>query len=59
MRDERARMRKPNGGRLLVRFPDGIGTFSFAPNPGALGLREVSERLGLRRAVNLGGSLVT
>ena len=44
-----ARMQKLNGGRLLGRF--------FAASRQRL--REVSGRLGLRRAVNLGGCLVT
>ena len=44
-----ARMQKLTGGRLLGRF--------FAASRQRL--REVSERLGLRRAVNLGGCLVT
>jgi len=52
-------MQKLTGGRLLGRFPDGIGTFSLAASPGAPGLREVTGRLGLRRAVNLSSCLVT
>jgi hypothetical protein len=44
-----ARMQKLNGGRLLGRF--------FAASRQRL--REATERLGLRRAVNLGGCLVT
>jgi hypothetical protein len=44
-----ARMQKLNGGRLLGRF--------FAASRHQL--RGGSERLGLRRAVNLGGCLVT
>jgi hypothetical protein len=48
-----ARMQKLYGGRLLGRFPDGIGTFRFAASPGAPGLKEVAERLELGRAVNL------
>ena len=44
-----ARMQKLNGGRLLGRF--------FAASRERL--REVSKRLGLRRAVNLGGLLLT
>jgi hypothetical protein len=52
-----ARIQKLNGGRLLGRLPDGIGTFSSAASRQRL--REVTQRLGLRRAVNLGGCLVT
>jgi hypothetical protein len=59
MRDEKGRVQKLNRGTPLGRSPDGIGTFSFAPSPGAPGLRDVSGRLGMRRAVNLGGCLVT
>ena len=44
-----ARIQKLNGGRLLGRF--------FAASRERL--REVSQRLGLRRAVNLGGCLLT
>jgi hypothetical protein len=44
-----ARIQKLSGGRLLGRF--------FAASRQRL--REVSERLGLRRAVNLGGCLAT
>ena len=44
-----ARLQKLSQGRLLGRF--------FAASRQRL--REVSERLGLRRAVNLGGCLVT
>jgi hypothetical protein len=44
-----ARMQKLNRGRLLGRF--------FAASRQRL--REVTQRLGLRRAVNVGGCLVT
>ena len=60
-------LEKPSEDRLLSRFPDrigifrtdGIGTFGLAASPGAPRPREVAQRLGLRRAVNLGRCLVT
>jgi hypothetical protein len=54
-----ARLEKLSEGRLLGRFPDGIGTLSLAASSRAPGLREVEQRLGLRRAINLGRCLVT
>jgi hypothetical protein len=37
-----ARLEKLSEGRLMGRFPDGIGTFRLAATPGAPGLREVA-----------------
>jgi hypothetical protein len=63
----KARLEKSSESRLLSRFPDRIGifrpdgieTFGLAASPGAPRPREVTQRLGLRRAVNLASCLVT